>query len=31
VSIAINRGNAGELMDAAALDTVLIEFEPVLG
>jgi hypothetical protein len=31
LSIAINRGNAGELMDAATLDTVLIEFEPVLG
>ena len=30
LSIAINRGNAGELMDAAALDTVLVEFEPVL-
>ncbi len=29
LSIAINRGNAGELMDAATLDTVLIEFEPV--
>jgi len=30
LSIAINRGNAGELMDAATLDTVLVEFEPVL-
>lgn len=30
LSIAINRGNAGELMDAAALDTVRVEFEPVL-
>ena len=30
LSIAINRGNAGELMDAAALDTVLVEFAPVL-